>query len=54
MPLETVVEALVTVLLALVDRETAKKELDRVAVKLANRSADLAEDLKFGATEASR
>lgn len=44
----TVVGALLEVVLKLVDRETAKKTLDQLDVRLANLAADEAEKAKFG------
>lgn len=48
MPIEAIVDALLTLVLKLVDRQTAKQQLDRLAVRLANMAADEAEKLKFG------
>ena len=51
MPVEQIVEGLLTLVLKLVDRTTAKQSLDRLAVRLANAAADEAERLKFQQTQ---
>lgn len=42
-----IAEALLKVVLGLIDRQTAKATLDRVAVQMANEAADKAEREKF-------
>ncbi len=49
MPIELViVRFFLESVLRIVDHATAKQELDRVAVRLANAKADRLEELKFG------
>lgn len=51
MPVGAIVDALLTLVLQLVDRSTAKSQLDRLAVRLANAAADEIEKAKFGEKE---
>ena len=51
MPVAQIVDALLTLVLGLVDRAEAKSQLDRIAVRLANAAADEAERLKFQQTQ---